>query len=181
MLSILGLLALGAQVQQPPIAKGPVDVVKTTASSFLTVGSFGFAITAFQESMKRANVAGQAKTRVPYFVMQASLAQAKRFGSISAGFAGGRALGQAIRGKDDQTCALMGSVFGGIAASPTVAGIPGSVATFACFGFFIDSLSGGNKGPPSPQDQLAQKRSQRVRLKQQLAAIDAEIGQLQAA
>lgn len=181
MISIVGLLVLGAQVQQrPPIAKTPMDVVKTTASSFFTLGGVGFAITSFQESAKRANVAGQARTRVPYFVFQASLAQAKRIGLVSAGFTGGRALGQVIRGKDDSTCAMMGSIFGGIAASPTVAGIPGSIATFACFGYFIESFTAG-KRPLSPEEQLAKAQLQRTKLQKQLAAVDAEIGQLQAA
>eukprot|EP00325_Prymnesiales_sp_UTEX-LB-985_P029898 CAMPEP_0174731648 /NCGR_PEP_ID=MMETSP1094-20130205/57923_1 /TAXON_ID=156173 /ORGANISM="Chrysochromulina brevifilum, Strain UTEX LB 985" /LENGTH=202 /DNA_ID=CAMNT_0015934059 /DNA_START=89 /DNA_END=697 /DNA_ORIENTATION=+ len=169
------LLAAGAE---PPIARGPLDVIKTTASSFATVGTFGFAITAFQEYSKRAGTAGQARTRMPYFVVQASLAQASRWGRVSAGFSGGRALGQALRGKDDSTCAMLGSIFGGIGAAPNIAGIPSSVATFAAFGYFIEAMSARASSTPSGEQQLERARAQRLKLKSQLEACDREIGRL---
>lgn len=72
---------------------------------------------------------------------------------------------------------MMGSIFGGIAAAPTVAGIPGSIATFACFGYFIESFTAG-KPPLSPEEQLSRAQLQRTKLQKQLAAVDTEIGQL---
>ena len=117
MLAVVGILVLGAAVRTPPtarsrelsrdretflvaaadsptapkIARGPIDVIQTTAGSFLSVGGFGFAFTALQESIKRSNVGGRARARVPYFVFRASIANGQRWGRVSAGFAGGRA------------------------------------------------------------------------------------------
>ena len=160
-----------------PIAKGPVDVIRTTVSSFCTVGLFGFSLTAVQEFSARSGVSGRARDRVPYFVVQASLRQAQRWGRVSAGFAGGRALGQAIRGVDDGTCALMGSIFGGIAAAPTVSAMPSSVATFAAFGYFIESFTAGSK-PESVVQRRATLKAQRAKLQRQLEACERQIEQL---
>jgi len=205
MLAVVGILVLGAAVRTPPtarsrelsrdresflvaadsqtapkIARGPIDVIQTTAGSFLSVGGFGFAFTALQESIKRSNVGGRARARVPYFVFRASIANGQRWGRVSAGFAGGRALGQALRGKDDSTCSMLGSIFGGIAAAPNPAGVPSSVATFAAFGYFIDSFTANNRPEDSAQ-QLEKVRAQRARLQKQLEACDREIGRLRAA
>ena len=170
-----------AAVEAAPIAKGPVDVVRTTVNNFYTIGGFGFVFTAFSESTKRAGVSGRARDAVPYFVLRNSFLQAQRWGRVSAGFAGGRALGQAMRGQDDSTCAIMGSIAGGIAAAPSLAQMPSSVATFAAFGYFIDSFSAGSKPVSGEQatKQLAAARAQRLRLEQQLAEVDKKIGQLQ--
>jgi hypothetical protein len=164
-----------------PIAKSAGDVVRTTVGSFFTIGSFGFALTAFQESVKRAGVAGRAKARVPYFVCMASLNQAQRWGRVSAGFSGGRALGQWLRGMDDSTCAMLGSICGGICAAPNVGSIPSSVATFAAFGYFIESFAPKSDAAADPQKQLTQAREQRAKLQKQLDAVDGEIRRLQAA
>ena len=172
-----------ATAEAPPIAKGPGDVIKTTVNNFCTVGGCGFVFTAFSESSKRAGTGGKARDAVRYFVVRNSLLQAQRWGRVSAGFAGGRALGQALRGQDDSTCAMIGSVFGGIAAAPSVAQMPSSVATFAAFGYFIDSFSSGNKPVSGEQasKRLAAARAQRLRLQQQLKEVDKTIGELQEA
>lgn len=174
-----------APPRQTALAKTPLDVIQTTVGSFCAVGGFGFAVTAVQESMKRASVVGRARTQVPYFVVRASLLQAQRWGRVSAGFAGGRALGQALRGVDDSTCAMMGSIAGGIAAAPNLAAVPSSVATFAAFGYFIESLSASKStAPPSSEQearqQLANARVQRAKLQRQMDACDREINRLHA-
>eukprot|EP00966_Prymnesium_polylepis_P275338 6361403-Prymnesium_polylepis.1 len=193
MLLATALLALGAAVHRPqlqaaavgdstkpPIADTPLDVLKTTVQSFCTIGGIGFGVTAFQEAQKMANVGGRARSQVPYFVITRALAQGGRWGRVSAGFAGGRALGQALRGVDDSTCAMMGSIFGGIAAAPTLQAIPSSVATFAAFGYFIESFT-PNAGGSSPKRKLADEVARRDRLRKQLAECDKKIGALQAA
>jgi len=131
--------------------------------SFATVGGFGFVFTALQESMARSGVSGAARTAVPRFVFQAALANGQRWGRVSAGFAGGRALGQLARGADDSTCAMLGAACGGAAAAASLADLPSSVFTFCAFSYFIDRLSGnaaaggrasgggGARPPPKPR------------------------------
>ena len=167
-----------AAAQGEPIAKTPLDVVQKTAGAFCTVGSLGFAMTAFQECSKRADV--WRHTQVPRYVIRNSLIQAQRWGRVSAGFAGGRALGQVLRGVDDSTCAMMGSIAGGVCAASELSAIPSSVATFAAFGYFIDSFSNGNR-QASPERQLADEVARREKLQQQLKACEKKIGALQAA
>lgn len=133
--------AVTATPVPPPLAQNAGDVVRTTVSNFATVGGFGFAFTAVKGFADNAGVQGGARAAVPYFVLKASLINAQRWGRISAGFAGGRAAGQWLRGADDRTTAMMGSVAGGVAAATSVSQIPSSVATFACFGYFLDSFS----------------------------------------
>lgn len=127
----------------PPIAASPADVVRTTLTSFCTIGAFGFCFTALQESLARANVYGDARKAVPYFVMCAAVQNAQRWGRVSAGFAGGRAAGQLLRGCDDGYTRLMGSLMGGVGAATSLASVPSSMATFAAFGFFFDSFTHG--------------------------------------
>ena len=129
----------------PPIAKHPIEVVTTTVSNFVTIGGFGFAFTAFNEATKRSGVSGKAKTAVPRFVLQAALAQGTKWGKVSAGFAGGRAAGQVWRGEDDFHAAMCGAVAAGVMASETIGGIPGSVATFVMFSYFIEKLTANSK------------------------------------
>ena len=168
-----GLVAsLGAVVKnQPPkpapIAKHPIDVVRTTASNFVTIGGFGFAFTAFNEATKRAGVSGKAKAAVPRFVVQAALAQGTKWGKVSAGFAGGRAAGQVWRGEDDFQAAMCGAVAGGVMASETIKGMPGSVATFVMFSYFIEKLTANGKAgaakggaPQQLQPRAAQSAAQ---------------------
>ena len=168
----LVVASLGAVVKnQPPkpapIATHPIDVIRTTASNFVTIGGFGFAFTAFNEATKRAGVSGKAKAAVPRFVVQAALAQGTKWGKVSAGFAGGRAAGQLWRGEDDFQAAMCGAVAGGVMASETIKGIPGSVATFVMFSYFIEkftanSKAGAAKGgaPQQPQQRAVQSAAQ---------------------
>ena len=163
----LVVASLGAVVQKQapkpaPIAKHPIDVVRTTASNFVTIGGFGFAFTAFNEATKRSGVSGMAKTAVPRFVVQAALAQGTKWGKVSAGFAGGRAAGQLWRGEDDFQAAMCGAVAGGVMASESIKGIPASVATFVMFSYFIEKFTGNSKagaakgGAPQQQPRAAQ-------------------------
>eukprot|EP00967_Tisochrysis_lutea_P120930 scaffold198729_cov35-Tisochrysis_lutea.AAC.1 len=128
----------------PPIAKNLGDVVSATVGSFLSIGSIGFIFTAAQESMARASVAGAARKAVPRFVLRASLINAQRWGRVTAGFAGGRAVGQVWRGVDDQVCSICGAIAGGAAAASSVADIPSSVLTFVAFSYALDKLTGGS-------------------------------------
>jgi len=167
----LVVASLGAVVQKQapkpaPIAKHPIDVVRTTASNFVTIGGFGFAFTAFNEATKRSGVSGMAKTAVPRFVVQAALAQGTKWGKVSAGFAGGRAAGQLWRGEDDFQAAMCGAVAGGVMASESIKGIPGSVATFVMFSYFIEKFTANSKGaakggaPQQPQQRAVQSAAQ---------------------
>ena len=154
------LIAARTPPPPPPIATSPLDVVRTTAGSFATIGGLGFCFTAFQEATARAAVSGDARKAVPYFVLKAALQNGQRWGRVSAGFAGGRAAGQLLRGGDDAWSRLMGSVVGGAAAATSLASVPSSCATFAAFGYFFDSFThppgkkgGGARagGAPRPQ------------------------------
>ena len=131
-----------------------------------------------------ANVGGRAKEQVTYFLVRNSLTQALRWGRVSAGFAGGRALGQAIRGVDDGTTAMMGSIFGGVFAATSLKAIPQSVATFAAFGYFIESFSSKNRaGSPdskSSDRRLADELARRESLRKRLAESESRIQALQA-
>jgi len=80
---------------------------------------------------------------------------------------------------------MMGSIAGGIAAAPNLAAVPSSVATFAAFGYFIESLSASKStAPPSSEQearqQLANARVQRAKLQRQMDACDREINRLHA-
>ena len=147
----LVLLALSAR-QDAPMAKTPQDVAKAAASGFATLGGLGFGVTFVSEAIKRSDVQGKARSAVPYFVMQASMSQGLRLGKVSAGFAGGRALGQLIRGVDDMGTAMIAACAAGILSSPTVQSIPTNVLTFMCFSYFIDSFTGSGtaKDPDAP-------------------------------
>jgi hypothetical protein len=144
----------------PPIAKNVGDVITTTVGSFVSIGSIGFIFTAAQESMARAKVSGAARKAVPRFVMRASLLNAQRWGRVTAGFAGGRAIGQLWRGKDDQVCAICGAVAGGAAAASTLADIPSSVFTFVAFSYALDKIAGTNK-PEAIEARVSAPRPQR--------------------
>ena len=133
-----------SQLRQPPppvLAKTPLDVVASATGSFVTVGGFGFVVTAIQEAYKRRAVSGGARTAVPYFVFQAALRNGQRWGRVSAGFAGGRAIGQVMRGADDSFCGYVGSIAGGIGAATSRSQVVSSVATFVGFQYLIDNLS----------------------------------------
>ena len=76
------------------------------------------------------------------------------------------------------TCAMLGSIFGGIAAAPTLSAVPSSVATFAAFGYFIEGFTNraGND-----EKQLEQAVARRAKLQNQLAACNKEISVLEGA
>ena len=125
----------------PPIAKTPLDVARTTLSSFATVSGIGFVFTAAQESSARAGVKGMARKAVPGFVIRAALMNAQRWGRVSAGFAGGRAAGQLWYGEDGFGPAMCGAVAGGVATAPNLAGIPSSVVSFVALNYFFEKLT----------------------------------------
>lgn len=141
----------------PPIAKNIGDVISTTVGSFASIGSMGFIFTAAQESMARAKVSGAARKAVPRFVVRAALMNAQRWGRVTAGFAGGRALGQVWRGADDQVCSICGAVAGGAAAASSIADMPASVFTFVAFSYALDKLTGSGTAGTSEARATAPK------------------------
>lgn len=88
-----------------PIARNLGDVVKSSASSFALVGGISFLWSASTAMIKRAPGP-----------VALGWQSAQRWGKVSAGFAGGQALGQVFRGVDDKWCSMSGAVFGGAAA-----------------------------------------------------------------
>jgi len=105
----------------------------------------------FQEATKRSGVAGKARDAVPRFVVQAALQNGQRWGRLSAGFAGGRALGQVWRGADDFQAAMCGAVGGGVCSATSIKGIPSSVATFVVFSYFVEKVTAGSKDTAQQQ------------------------------
>ena len=85
----------------PPIASNVGDVVGATVSSGALVGGVGFVWRAMLRFKGPA----------------AGLAAAKRWGGVSAGFAGGRALGQLMTGDDGTFCQVLAAVGGGAVAA----------------------------------------------------------------
>ena len=117
--------------QAPAIAKSVGDVVGATASSFALVGGVGFVFSAGNNFVRR----------LPTSAVAAGWGTAQRWGRVSAGFAGGRALGQWVRGADDRWASMAGAVFGGAAAASSIPEIPSSIATFVAFSFVLDNMS----------------------------------------
>ena len=106
--SATSVLASGVAPASPPslpIARNLGDVVKSSASSFALVGGISFLWSASTAMIKRAPGP-----------VALGWQSAQRWGKVSAGFAGGQALGQVFRGVDDKWCSMSGAVFGGAAA-----------------------------------------------------------------
>lgn len=126
----------------PPLAKDLGDVFVTTFQSFASVGAIGF----LWRIRKGRVVASQA---------------ALNWGKLSAGFSGGRALGQVISGRDGTFAAVFGSLIGGIAAANSVAQIPSSVATFVGFTLVIEYM-GMQAATAQPAPSGGSKRQESV-------------------
>ena len=119
----------------PPLAKHPGDVISAAVSNFALVGGVSYVWTAGSAVVTRK--AG------PLALAKAS---GLRWGKVSSGFAGGRALGQLWRKTDDKWCGVVGAIFGGAAAAGSVADMPSSIFSFVAFGLVIDTFL----VPPSP-------------------------------
>eukprot|EP00965_Chrysotila_dentata_P138306 4574460-Pleurochrysis_carterae.AAC.5 len=78
--------------QKPATARTPLDAIQTTCSSFLSVGGVCFVWSTGSSLFKRTPF----RTACSVGVMSA-----RKWGGTSAGFSGGRAIGQVIRGGDD--------------------------------------------------------------------------------
>ena len=119
-----------------PIANNLGDVVGATVSSFAIVGGLsGVWCTLSSVVTRKAGPLGLG--------WQA----AKKWGKVSSGFAGGRALGQVIRKKDDLWCGVAGGIFGGAAAASSIADMPSSILSFVAFGLVIDTVLTPSKPP----------------------------------
>ena len=130
------------------------------------IGSHGFDTRLLAERILPALRKSLAPTR-GFLELQAALAQGTKWGKVSAGFAGGRAAGQLWRGEDDFQAAMCGAVAGGVMASESIKGIPGSVATFVMFSYFIEKLTANGKAgaakggaPQQLQPRAAQSAAQ---------------------
>jgi hypothetical protein len=165
---LIACSSLAAQ-PPPPLAKTPGDVARTTLTSYASLGGLGFSFTAVSETLARRNVGGMARSRVPYFVVQSALKAGNKWGKLSAGFAGGRALGQVIRGADDRIASSMAAICGGIASANSVAEIPTSVGTFLAFTYFIDTMSGGSASGGANSSPRA-RAAQQQKIEKQIAA-----------
>ena len=112
-----------------PLANHPGDVISTAVNNFLLVGGVSYVWSAGSAVV----------TRKPGPLALAK-ASGLRWGKVSSGFAGGRALGQLFRKTDDKWCGVVGAVFGGAAAASSVAEMPSSILSFVAFGLAIDTF-----------------------------------------
>jgi len=108
---------------QLSVARGPVDVARSTATSATIVGVSTVLL-----------LAAQGKP------MPVALASARRWASVSAGFAGGRAIGQCYRGTDDKVCRMIGALCGGALGASTLAEVPVRMAAFAAMTYVIETV-----------------------------------------
>eukprot|EP00966_Prymnesium_polylepis_P210104 4866115-Prymnesium_polylepis.2 len=118
-------ISTSAAVATPALAVPPArtyeEAVQTACRSFAIVGvcAFGWA-------------AGEAGPR-------AGFRSARRWGGVSAGFAGGRALMQVVRQTDDEWCAVAGACAGGVLGATSLHQIPARVAVFAVAAFLLET------------------------------------------
>jgi hypothetical protein len=112
------------------LAKTPQDVIIKTFSGFASTGVLCGGWTAVT---KRSVAAGWVS--------------AQRWGRVSAGFSGGQALGQYLRGVDDRYCRFLGAACAGVFGSATVADIPRNLATYLAFTYVLESFEA--KAEPS--------------------------------
>ena len=121
----------GHQPPSPPptipatlqLAKTPQDVIIKTFSGFAGTGVLCGGWTAVT---KRSVAAGWVS--------------AQRWRRVSAGFSGGQALGQYLRGVDDRYCRFLGAACAGVFGSATVADIPRNLATYLAFTYVLESF-----------------------------------------
>ena len=121
----------GLRVKEDMIAKNLFDVVATTASSTLVVGGVGF----FWR--------GCLRFKGPAAGWQA----AQRWGRISGGFSGGRALGQVIRGRDGMFAAVVSAVAGGACAANSIAEMQTTIPSFVIFSLLLERMPAPTKEP----------------------------------
>lgn len=93
--------SLPHSLAQPPRAETAGDVLRAASTSFLLVGAtcFGWAATSSQGALQGVALTSPLRLR-------AGLHSAQRWGRVSAGFNGGRAIGQVWRRGDDIWCVL---------------------------------------------------------------------------
>ena len=84
--------------------------------------------------------------------LKAGVQAAQRWGRISAGFVGGRNIGQVVRKTDDLWCSTAGAVLGGAAAASSLAEVPQSIATFVGFSLFMDLAFSGRQQQPTDSE-----------------------------
>ncbi len=106
-----------------PLATTPQAVVTQTVSGFAATGMLCGGWTAIT---KRSATA--------------AWMSAQRWGRVSAGFSGGQALGQYLRGVDDRYCRLLGAACAGVFGAAAVADIPQNLATYLAFTYILESF-----------------------------------------
>lgn len=121
MLALLLLLAAQQACGEAERARGYRQVGSTCATSFALVG-----ITVFGWSAPRVGA-------VP------ALLRAQRWGRVSAGFSGGRALSQVLRDTDDEWCAVAGACTAGLLGASSIAQIPLRVCSFGTLSYIFEA------------------------------------------
>ena len=114
-------------VGSAPIATSPLGVAREALTSFTVTGTFAFCSTSLR-------ALGRQGSR-PLLV---GLKSARRWGGTSAGFSGGRALGQLIFKRDDVYCAMLGAACAGAAGATSADMIPTRMVTFAAMAIVLD-------------------------------------------
>jgi hypothetical protein len=148
--SATGQPAVGRLPAATPLAQNLGDVAIASAQSFAWIGGVGYVV-----SLRNGRVA--------------AWQTAQRWGKISAGFSGGRALGQVLRRADDRIAAVIGAAAGGVAAASSVAEMPSSVATFVGFTLLFEILGPGamtasaDGGPDKTRPSLRESAREKAR------------------
>ncbi|KAL1520954.1 hypothetical protein AB1Y20_022513 [Prymnesium parvum] len=124
MLWSLALLA-SAEAHAPPLAAPRATSYQEAASlatlSFTLVASVAFGASAGQCGVRQ------------------SLPLAARWGAVSAGFSGGRALTQVARARDDVWCSVAGACAAGLLGASSRGQIAPRVATFAAMAYLLEA------------------------------------------
>ena len=106
-------------------------VVRESLTSLLVVGSVCFGGTTVQALCNR---------QAPQLALASGLHSARRWGGSSAGFSGGRALGQLLRQRDDVLCAALGACLAGVCGATSINQIPMRVGAFVAVTGALDVM-----------------------------------------
>lgn len=126
------VISAGAATLSPmtkPIASSPLVVARETLTSFVVVGTTCFG---------GRSIGALCNRQALQPALLSGLRSARRWGGVSAGFSGGRALGQLVRKCDDVYCAMLGACLAGAAGATSVDQIPMRVLAFTTMAIVLD-------------------------------------------
>lgn len=115
---------------QPILAASPLDVVSRAAS--------GYAATA----ILCGGWTGLTKRSA-----SAAWSSAQRWGRVSAGFSGGQAAGEVIRGANDRYARLLGACGAGVLGATSMADIPSNVLGYVAFTYLLEAFEARAASP----------------------------------